>query len=308
MTLSRPHRNVPTSGATWCSAARCRSRASSSWCSSRSSRSSSTSWRRTTRASRSARRTRRPTRSTGWAPTTAATTCCRCVIFGARVSLIVGFAGAAVAMLIGGAVGHPLRLLRRQDRHRPDAHYRLLPGDSRRAADDRRGRRFGRNLANIVIIIGVIYWASTARLIRAQVITVRERIYVKRARALGSGNRRIISPHVLPQVMPLIVANTVLMVAIAMFAETYISFLGLGDPATISWGKLIQNSLHGRRRLTQRLVGDHPARPVRDGRHPGLHDGGTGDGGCAQPAAARSATCRCAVSGCGRWPGRPDAE
>ena len=58
---------------------------------------------------------------------------------------------------------------------------------------------FGRNLANIVIIIGVIYWASTARLIRAQVITVRERIYVKRARALGSGSRRIISTHISPR-------------------------------------------------------------------------------------------------------------
>ena len=64
--------------------------------------------------------------------------------------------------------------------------------------------------------------------------------------------------------MPLIVANTVLMVATAVFAETYISFLGLGDPSTISWGKLIQNSLDGRRRLPQRVVGDHPARPVRD--------------------------------------------
>ncbi len=81
---------------------------------------------------------------------------------------------------------------------------------------------FGRSLTNIVIIIGVIYWASTARLIRAQVITVRERVYVKRARSLGARNWRIIQTHILPQVMPLLVANTVLMVAAAVFAETYI--------------------------------------------------------------------------------------
>jgi peptide/nickel transport system permease protein len=104
---------------------------------------------------------------------------------------------------------------------------------------------FGRHLINIVVIIGVIYWASTARLIRAQVLTVRERVYVKRARSVGAGNWRIIKTHVLPQVMPLMVANTVLMIATAVFAETYIAFLGLGDPSTISWGKLIQDSLEG---------------------------------------------------------------
>lgn len=167
------------------------------------------------------------------------------VIFGARVSLIVGFAGAAVAILIGGAVGMlsgyfggktDIVLMRTTDYFLviPDVPLMIVAAAV-----------FGRNLANIVIIIGVIYWASTARLIRAQVITVRERIYVKRARALGSGSRRIISTHILPQVMPLIVANTVLMVATAVFAETYIAFLGLGDPSTISWGKLIQNSLEG---------------------------------------------------------------
>ena len=149
------------------------------------------------------------------------------VIFGARVSLIVGFAGAAVAILIGGAVGilsgyfggkTDIVLMRTTDYFLviPDVPLMIVAAAV-----------FGRNLANIVIIIGVIYWASTARLIRAQVITVRERIYVKRARALGSGSRRIISTHILPQVMPLIVANTVLMVATAVFAETYISFLGL---------------------------------------------------------------------------------
>jgi peptide/nickel transport system permease protein len=74
---------------------------------------------------------------------------------------------------------------------------------------------------------------------------VRERVYVKRARALGAGNRRLILKHVLPQVTPLLVANTVLTVATAIFAETYIAFLGLGDPSQVSWGKLIENSLAG---------------------------------------------------------------
>src|SRR5207247_3649257 len=82
----------------------------------------------------------------------------------------------------------------------------------------------------------------TARLIRAQVKSVRERVYVKRARALGASNNRLIFKHVLPQVMPLLIANTVLLVAYAIFAETFITFLGLGDPSVISWGRLIENA------------------------------------------------------------------
>ena len=73
-------------------------------------------------------------------------------------------------------------------------------------------------------------------------MSVRERVYVKRARSLGAGNRRLIFKHILPQVAPLLIANMVLMVALAIFAETFIAFLGLGDPSAISWGKLIENA------------------------------------------------------------------
>jgi peptide/nickel transport system permease protein len=104
---------------------------------------------------------------------------------------------------------------------------------------------WGQSLFNVIVIIAVIYWTSTARLIRSQVKSVREQVYVKRARSLGAGNVRLIMKHVLPQVTPLLIANTVLTVATAIFAETYIAFLGLGDPSQVSWGKLIQNSLVG---------------------------------------------------------------
>ena len=74
---------------------------------------------------------------------------------------------------------------------------------------------------------------------------MRERVYVKRARSLGAGNNRLVFKHVLPQVAPLLIANMVLMVALAIFAETYIAFLGLGDPSAISWGRLIENAFLG---------------------------------------------------------------
>ena len=167
------------------------------------------------------------------------------LIAGTRVSLEVGFFAALVAIVIGGTVGvlsgffggkTDTVLMRVTDYMLviPDIPLMIIAA-----------ALFGRSLKNIIVIIGIIYWTSTARLIRAQVKSVRERVYVKRARALGAGNRRLVFKHVLPQVAPLLIANTVLMIALGIFAETYITFLGLGDPSTISWGRLIENAFTG---------------------------------------------------------------
>jgi peptide/nickel transport system permease protein len=164
------------------------------------------------------------------------------LIAGTRVSLIVGFAAAVVSALIGGTIGLlagffggklDTILMRFTDYVIviPDVPLMIVAA-----------ALFGRSLTNIILIIGVIYWTTTARLIRAQVTSVRERVYVKRSRALGAGNTRLVSKHILPQVAPLLIANTVLLVAYAIFAETFITFLGLGDPSLISWGRLIENA------------------------------------------------------------------
>jgi peptide/nickel transport system permease protein len=163
------------------------------------------------------------------------------ILYGARVSLIVGFAAAVVAMVIGGLVG----LLAGYFGGKLDAILNSLTNYVYAIPDIPLilvvAAIWGRSLTNIIVIIGVIYWASTARLVRSEVKSVRERVYVKRARALGSGNRRIVLRHILPQVAPLLVALTVLQMAYAIFAETAIAFLGLGDPSLTSWGKLIEN-------------------------------------------------------------------
>jgi peptide/nickel transport system permease protein len=167
------------------------------------------------------------------------------LIWGARVSLLVGFAASLMAMLIGGTIGILSGYLGGRTDNvlmRITDYFLVIPDVPLMIVA---AAIWGQSLFNIVVIIAVIYWTSTARLIRAQVKSVREQVYVKRARALGAGNFRLIAKHVLPQVTPLLVANTVLTVAAAIFAETYIAFLGLGDPSQISWGKLIQNSLSG---------------------------------------------------------------
>jgi peptide/nickel transport system permease protein len=103
----------------------------------------------------------------------------------------------------------------------------------------------GPSLLTIIIVIGVTSWPSTARLVRSQVLSVRERPYVERARALGGGNWHMIGHHVLPNVMPVILANAVLVVAIAILSETALSFLGLGDPFHPSWGTMIEDAFAG---------------------------------------------------------------
>ena len=101
---------------------------------------------------------------------------------------------------------------------------------------------WGASLFHVIIVIGILEWTSTARIIRAQVMSVRERVYVKRTRAMGASNSRIIWKHILPQVGPLLIANTVLTIAIAIYLETALAFLGLEDPTVTTWGTILENA------------------------------------------------------------------
>jgi peptide/nickel transport system permease protein len=164
------------------------------------------------------------------------------LMWGARVSLIVGFAATLVSMAIGGSVGViagyfggaiDTILMRITD------YFLVLPDVPLMIVV---AAIWGPSLFHIIIVIGILLWTSTARVIRAQVKSVRERVYVKRTRALGAGHTRIVLRHVLPQVGPLLIANTVLTVAVAIFDETALSFLGLGDPSTTSLGQVIEHA------------------------------------------------------------------
>ncbi|HET9345680.1 MAG TPA: ABC transporter permease [Candidatus Limnocylindrales bacterium] len=92
----------------------------------------------------------------------------------------------------------------------------------------------------IVIVIGITSWSSTARIIRSQTLSLRERAFVDRARVVGAGNGHIMRRHILPNTINLIVANAVLVFAGAVLTETFLSFVGLGDPFQPSWGQLLE--------------------------------------------------------------------
>ena len=95
------------------------------------------------------------------------------------------------------------------------------------------------SLGVIILVIGITSWPSTARIVRAQVLSVKTRPYVERARALGAGGWHLTTRHILPNVGPIIFANTVLLVAIAILSESTLAFLGLGDPTRTSWGTIL---------------------------------------------------------------------
>ena len=99
-----------------------------------------------------------------------------------------------------------------------------------------------RGLPTIIVVIGLTSWAVPARLIRAEVLSQRERTFILRAKAIGMGPLHIMWTHVLPNVAGIVLANAILLTAAAILTEAVLAFLGLGDPSLISWGKMLQNA------------------------------------------------------------------
>jgi peptide/nickel transport system permease protein len=162
-------------------------------------------------------------------------------VWGSRISLLVGLAATVLAIVIGSLVGvtagffggRPGSVLMRITEW-----FLVIPFLPLALA---LAAVLGPSVGNIILVIGITSWPSTARLIRAQVLTVKERLYVDRSRALGATNRHLMGRHILPSVAPLILANLTLTVPVAILSETTLSFLGLGDPSRPSWGKMLED-------------------------------------------------------------------
>ncbi|HXP22016.1 MAG TPA: ABC transporter permease [Streptosporangiaceae bacterium] len=173
------------------------------------------------------------------------------LIWGSRISLLIGFAATLLSMVIGAVIGIVA------------GHFGTLNSWFGRQSDNVLmrvtdwflvvpflplaivlARTLGPSLHVIIIVIGITSWPGTARIIRAQALAVETRPYLERARALGAGHWHQMSKHVLPNVMPLLLANTILTVAGTILSETTLSFLGLGDPTRASWGEMLNNAFN----------------------------------------------------------------
>jgi peptide/nickel transport system permease protein len=164
------------------------------------------------------------------------------LIWGARVSLFVGLLATLISMVIGtvmGLVSGYFGGVVGAITFRVTEWFLVIPFLPLAIV---LASVLGRSLVNIAIVIGVTSWAGTALLIRSQTLSIKERPYLDRARVLGAGRWQQMTRHVLPNVAPMIFANTTLTVAIAILAETTLSFLGLGDPTRVSWGSMLESA------------------------------------------------------------------
>jgi len=100
---------------------------------------------------------------------------------------------------------------------------------------------FGRNIWFVIIAICCIIWRTSARVIRAQVMSIRQRQYIQAAKARGCSNFRIIYGHIMPNILPLLLLYTAFNIAWSVLAEAGASFLGFSDPNNITWGGMLYN-------------------------------------------------------------------
>jgi peptide/nickel transport system permease protein len=161
-------------------------------------------------------------------------------LYGTRASLEVGLIATFISVIIGATIG-------------------LLAGYFGRVTDEVLMRVtdfflvlpwfplmivmmaiLGQKFIWVIVVIGLTSWPSTARIVRSQVLTIKERQFIVRAKAVGASDVHIIQKHIMPNVLPLIFANTVLLIAIAIFSEAFLDFFGLGDTSVISWGAMLE--------------------------------------------------------------------
>jgi peptide/nickel transport system permease protein len=163
------------------------------------------------------------------------------VIYGARTSLIIGFGAALVALVIGAPVG----LIAGYAGGRLDILavmlidlFVALPGLVLALVIT---VMVGPSLQNLVLVLGFVMWPSVARLIRGQVLPIREATFVEAARAVGGSPAWIIGQHIWPNTMRVVAAQFAVTVSFAIFTSSSLSFLGLGiPPPTPDWGGMVR--------------------------------------------------------------------
>lgn len=164
------------------------------------------------------------------------------LIWGARTSLTVGVAATLMSMIIGtlmGLLAGTMRGWRAALVMRVIDFFLIIPGLVLAIV---LGAVLGSSTFTIIVAIGVTSWAGTARMIRAQTLSLESRGYVERARALGASQSHITWRHILPGVMPLVLANTSLAVGVAIISEATLAFLGINGGG-ISWGTMLQQAM-----------------------------------------------------------------
>ena len=193
------------------------------------------------------------------------------IVYGTRISLAVGFFASIIVLIIGMTIGSiagycggkvDLIIMRIVDiiYSLPDmlmvillaSVLKLTIGD---ALEGTALAKIGSNIISLFIVFGVLYWVSMSRLIRGQILSLREREYVLAARAAGAKGGWIVKKHLLPNCISVVIISTALQIPNAIFTESFLSFLGLGVNAPMpSLGSLASDALNGLKSYPFRLI------------------------------------------------------
>lgn len=169
------------------------------------------------------------------------------IIKGSQISLLVGFASALISMVIGTVLGvvsgHfgswvDTVIMRFDDWMLVIPFLPLVIVLTALPIP-----LLGNGPGKVIFVLGITSWPGMTRILRAQVLSIKQRPYMERARALGASNSHQMLKHILPNLMPLILANATLTVAAAILSESALQFLGIGDPFSVSWGTMLNNAL-----------------------------------------------------------------
>ena len=171
------------------------------------------------------------------------------VVYGARTALYVGFGAAAIAMslavlvgLVSGYYGGIIdNVLMRITEIFLVIPFLLILLVFLKVITAVAPSGVG-GLSMVTLMIGIFSWAGNARIIRGEVLRVKESEFIEASKSLGATTRRIIFRHILPNVLHLVIVLTTLMIANAILTEAAVSFLGFGDANSITWGQLLQRA------------------------------------------------------------------
>ena len=191
------------------------------------------------------------------------------VVYGTRISLAVGFFASIIVLIIGMTIGAiagycggkvDLIIMRIVDiiYSLPDMLVIILLSVVLRQVINLEGtilEKIGSNIISMFIVFGLLYWVSMARLIRGQILSLREQEYVLAAQATGAKGKWIITKHLLPNCISVVIISTALQIPNAIFTESFLSFLGLGVNAPMpSLGSLASDALNGITSYSYRLI------------------------------------------------------
>lgn len=193
------------------------------------------------------------------------------VVYGTRISLAVGFFASIIVLIIGMTVGSiagycggkvDLIIMRIVDiiYSLPDMLLVILLASVLKmtlgpALAGTALEKIGSNIISLFIVFGVLYWVSMSRLIRGQILSLREQEYVLAARAAGAKGSWVIRKHLLPNCISVVIISTALQIPNAIFTESYLSFLGLGVNAPMpSLGSMASDALNGLSSYPFRMV------------------------------------------------------